>query len=241
MTNFDYLKQEPKFSAFADAAISAEKIILIDPDSSILTARRAMEFAVKWMYSVDSSLEYPYQDNLQSLMDAEDFRQLVGHDIWRRMKFIRLSGNNVAQAGKKVGFDAALLCLENLAIFIDFISCCYSSNYEEHIFTAQYIQDRKDKVKQKKAQAEETKAQLEQQLNELKRQQEELEKQALDFKKLMEENESLKEELSKRRQEQQQTYNPKPLDLSEYKTRKIYMTLCLWMRAGRREEIGLMR
>lgn len=29
VTNFDYLKAEPKFSRFADVAISAEKIILI--------------------------------------------------------------------------------------------------------------------------------------------------------------------------------------------------------------------
>ena len=31
LTNFDYLKKEEKFLAFADVAISAEKIVLIDP------------------------------------------------------------------------------------------------------------------------------------------------------------------------------------------------------------------
>ena len=36
VTNFDYLKNESKFSAFANVAISAEKIILADPDASIL-------------------------------------------------------------------------------------------------------------------------------------------------------------------------------------------------------------
>ena len=75
VTNFDYLKKEPKFSAFADVAVSAEKIILLDPEASILNSRRAMEFAVKWMYSVDNALEMPYQDNLQSLMNSEDYRQ----------------------------------------------------------------------------------------------------------------------------------------------------------------------
>ena len=49
MTNFDFLKREPKFARFADAAISAEKIINIDVDASVLNCRRAMEFAVKWM------------------------------------------------------------------------------------------------------------------------------------------------------------------------------------------------
>lgn len=40
ITNFDYFKTESKFSAFADVAISAEKIIVIDPESSIINSRR---------------------------------------------------------------------------------------------------------------------------------------------------------------------------------------------------------
>lgn len=82
-TNFDYLKNEEKFSAFSDVAISAEKIVLIDPEACVINCRRAMEFAVKWMYSVENQLDMPYQDNLQSLMNAEDFRDIVGYDIWK--------------------------------------------------------------------------------------------------------------------------------------------------------------
>ena len=41
----------------------------------------------------------------------------------------------------------------------------------------------------------------------------------IDLKALMAENQALKEQLTARREEQQQTYVPKPLDLSEYKTR----------------------
>ena len=81
ITNFDYLKTELKFSAFASVAISAEKIILLDPQASIMNCRRAMEFAVKWMYSVDTALEMPYQDNLQTLMNTEEYRQLIGPDV----------------------------------------------------------------------------------------------------------------------------------------------------------------
>ena len=95
-TNFDYLKNEEKFSAFSDVAISAEKIVLIDPEACVINCRRAMEFAVKWMYSVEKQLDMPYQDNLQSLMNAEDFRDIVGYDIWKRMDYIRICGNKVA-------------------------------------------------------------------------------------------------------------------------------------------------
>lgn len=222
-TNFDYLKEEPKFSAFSDVAVSAEKIILIDPAASILTARRTMEFAIKWMYSVDSSLEMPYQDNLQSLMNEEEYRQIVGPELWKRMDFIRRCGNNAAHSSKKMGMDEALLCLENLAIYLDFIAYCYSDNYEEHSFTTKYIDDRKAKAKQSKIDAKETQSQLEKQQEDLKKNQEALEQKELDLKKLIAENENLKEELSKKRQEQQPSYVPKPLDLSEYKTRKIYI------------------
>ena len=47
MTNFDYLKNEPKFNTFSDVAIAAEKTLYIDPASCIVNCRRAMEFAVR--------------------------------------------------------------------------------------------------------------------------------------------------------------------------------------------------
>ena len=215
-TNFDYLLNEQKFSAFADVAITAEKLILVDCASCALAARRAMEFAVKWMYSVDAELEMPYQDNLKGMMTDSDFRQIVGQDIIYRMEYIRRIGNNAAHYHKKITFDEALLAIEDLAIFLDFVACCYSDQYEIHTFTNEYIEARKDKIKQNKIDAEETK-------NQIASQQADLELKELDLKKLMDENESLRDELSKRRQEQQQTYVPKPLNLSEYKTRKIYI------------------
>ena len=156
-TNFDYLKNEEKFSAFSDVAISAEKIVLIDPEACVINCRRAMEFAVKWMYSVENQLDMPYQDNLQSLMNAEDFRDIVGYDIWKRMDYIRRCGNNVAHNNKKFGRAEAMLCLENLSIFLDFLACCYSVSYEEHIFNRQLIEDRISKAKQSKKEAADTK------------------------------------------------------------------------------------
>ncbi len=223
-TNFDYLKSESKFSAFADVAISAEKIILMDPEASIINSRRAMEFALKWMYSVDAELEMPYQDNLHSLMNAEEYRQIVGPDLWKRMDYIRRCGNNVAHSNKKLGRDEAMLCLENLFIYLDYIAYCYSDKYEEHSFDKSIITSRIEKAKESKEAASATKEKL-------AKEQEKTAQQELDLQKLIAENASLKEELSARRQEQQQTYVPKPLDLSEYKTRKLYIDSML-MDAG---------
>ena len=69
MTNFDFLTSDPQFNTFSSVAVSAERILHIDPAACVLNCRRAMEFAVKWMYSVDKALVMPYQDSLVSLMN----------------------------------------------------------------------------------------------------------------------------------------------------------------------------
>ena len=220
VTNFDYLKNEPKFNSFSDVAISAEKIILMDPEASIINSRRAMEFAIKWMYSVDAELETPYQDNLWNLLDSEDYRQIIGPDLWRRMDYIRRSGNNVAHTNKRLGRDEAMLCLENLFIYLDYLSYCYSDLYEKREFNPELIKERIRKNREQKEQSEATKLELQREI-------ENVAKKELDLQKLREENESLKQELSARRAEKQQTYVPKPMDLSEYKTRKLYIDAML--------------
>ena len=198
MTNFDFLKNEPQFTAFADAAIAAEKIYSIDSEACVINCRRSMEFAVKWMYSVDSELVMPYQDTLISLMSEESFRDIVGTDIWRRMDFIRRVANIAAHsANKKTSQDQAELCLENLFVFLDFVAYCYGNYYSEGQFDRALL-------------GQETVVAMAPVAD-------------VDLEQLIKENKSLKEELTARREEQKQTYTPKPLDLSEYKTRKIYI------------------
>ena len=203
MTNFDFLLSDPRFASFTDVAIAAENLLHIDVDSCVLNCRRAMEFAVKFMYSVDDDLKMPYQDSLAVLMNDDNFRDIVGPDIWRRMDFIRKLGNNVAHANKKITIEQAELCLENLFYFLDQVAYFYAENYTERKFdkslltlTAQealsFVPDTQ-----------------------------------IDLAALIEENRNLKEELTARRAEQQQTYVPKPLELSEFKTRKIYIDFML--------------
>ena len=203
MTNFDFLTSDPQFNTFSTVAVSAERILHIDPSACVLNCRRAMEFAVKWMYSVDGSLVLPYDDRLVSLMDNEDFRDIVGQDIWRRMKLIRTLGNNAAHTGKKISEEQSALCLENLFVFLDFVAYCYGTDYTERAFDPALLKDEPAAPPPVDTEAE---VKLEQ---------------------LMAENAALREELTARRAEQQQTYVPKPLDLSEYKTRKIYIDAML--------------
>ena len=53
MTNFDFLLTERDFKKFANIAITAEKLFPIDHEATVIKCRKAMEVAVKWMYSVD--------------------------------------------------------------------------------------------------------------------------------------------------------------------------------------------
>ncbi len=203
MTNFDFLLPTPDFASFSDVAVSAEKLLHIDIDACVLNCRRAMEFAVKWMYSVDRLLVMPYQDNLVSLMNDDRFRDIVGTDVWRRMEFIRKVGNNAAHGGKKVTQEQAELCLENLFVFLDCVAYFYAPEYTERQFDKALLELTVDEALSFVPDAE------------------------IDVNKLIEENKALKDELTARRAEQQQTYVPKPLDLSEYKTRKIYIDFML--------------
>lgn len=211
MTNFDYLKSEPQFHIFADVAISAERIIHIDPEACIINCRRSMEFAIKWMYSIDQSLVRPYQDNLSSLMHTEEFKDIVDENLWKRLDFIRRMGNNAAHTGKKVTFDQAALCLQDLFIFLDFIAYCYGDQYEERQYDAALLDTEKQDKKPEMERISE-----------------------VDLKALMAENAALKEELTARRQVQAPEYVTKPLEPSEYKTRKLYIDSML-MDAGWRE------
>ncbi|MBQ6895378.1 MAG: DEAD/DEAH box helicase family protein [Clostridia bacterium] len=203
MTNFDFLKSDPQFATFSDVAISAEKILNIDMAASVLNCRRAMEFAVKWMYSVDKDLHMPYDTTLVALMGSEEFRDVVGADIYRRMDFIRKAGNIAAHGGKKISMEQAKLCLENLYYFLDYVAYCYGKDYNEGQFDASLLE-----LTTEEALSFVT-------------------EKTVDLESLMAENKALKDELTARRTEQQQTYVPKPLDLSEYKTRKIYIDTML--------------
>ena len=203
MTNFDFLKTDKRFSSFADVAISAENLLHIDVDSCVSNCRRAMEFAVKWMYSVDKDLTMPYQDTLVALMNDEKYRDIVGEDIWHRMDFIRKLGNHVMHGGKKVSMDQAELCLENLFYFMDELAYFYADEYVERPFDRSLLELTPEEALSFVSDAD------------------------INLAALIEENKAMKAELSARRVEQQQTYVAKPLELSEFKTRKIYIDFML--------------
>lgn len=201
MTNFDFLLNEKQFVTFGDVAVSAEKVFNIDYATSVLNCRRAMEFAVKWMYSVDSSLKMPYQDKLVTLMNTNDFKEIVGNDIYKRMEYIRIIGNNAAHNAKNITKDQTKLALQNLFVFLDFVAYCYSTDYSEHVYDEKMLEQ---------VQAEPS-----------------IKHSDVNVEKLIKENEKLKEQLTKRREDREDKYTQKPIEFSEYTTRKAYIDVML--------------
>ena len=132
------------------------------------------------------------------------------------MDYIRRCGNSVAHSNKKLGRDAALLCLENLSIFLDYIAYCYGEQYQEHSFDRSMIDDRIENARTSRETARKTQETL-------LKEQEKTAKQELDLQKLMAVFFFFCVVLFARHKIQQQIYVPKPLDLSEYETRKLYI------------------
>ena len=164
-----------------------------------------MEAAVKWMYAVDGSLVMPWDDKLVTLINTEEFRGIVDDQLIFRLDFIRRMGNNAAHGGKVITREQAVLCLQNLFVFFDFLAYCYGENYTEHTFNPALLAEQS---------AQPTPPAVD-------------EDAARKLDALIKENAALKEQLTQRREEQHQTYVPKPLKISEYKTRKLYIDAML--------------
>lgn len=214
--NFSFLVQEPQFEYFTNIAVLAEQLLPIDAVSSVINCRRALECAVRWLYSVDRSLKKPWDDKLVTLINTDEFRRLVGNTLYKRADFIRKVGNHAAHNGSGIKEEEALLCLENLHIFLNFIGQCYSTQCKNTRF-------RQDLVFAPKID--------EQNLSSCKKKRTELVKNdelpnpGLDV--LMRLNKTVQEELTAKRKELQPKYSADPISVCEYATRKLYIDFML--------------
>lgn len=203
MTNFDFLKEENQFAPFTDTAINAERIFKIDTAASAVNCRRAMEFAVKWMYTIDGELKMPYSDKLNALMNTDEFKDIVNDDLYKRLDYIRIVGNNANHNPRNITKEQAELAISNLHAFMDFIAYCYGKDYKETKFNKEllYIEER-GKI------AEEMPAEP-------------------DWDKIKKENEQKQHQTVKQREQKEKTYTQNPLDFTEAQTRKAYIDAML--------------
>ena len=209
MTNFNFLKAEPQFATFADTAVQAELVLPISPAFTATGSRTALEFAVKWLYSADYSLQKPYDERLAALINTDDFKDLLPHGLKPKIEYIRKLGNNATHNPAGVTVDQAWLSLENLHSFMSFVAYCYASNYEETAFSKAISTKPKEK---------ETPVVMPVAPPELE----------VDFETLLNENFPVREKLTAKRIHQLKSgYTVKSMDFTEDQTRKAYIDVML--------------
>ena len=211
MTNFLFLTTKPEYALFAPACIEAEKIYTSAPAMCAVGCRKALELAVKWVYAADKTMKMPYKDNLQSLIHEPSFRFAVDYNTWGKLPFIIKLGNLAVHTERSVQPNDALASLRGLFEFVQWIDYCYGSDYEERSFDESLIPTERVVVDTKKIKEQESL------LDEKEAQIEALRKQI----------EQMAAQYTAEKEKHQQERSFQPEDLSEFKTRKIYIDVDL--------------
>lgn len=128
MSNFGFVGAS--WPEIGDSAARAEHATYGDPRTSMFYARRALEFAVRWLYTADVSLTQPYNDELASLLHEPSFKNLVGHTIFMKMNFIRKQGNRAVHHRGALSTDESVYVLRELYQVLYWLSVNYASSPE---------------------------------------------------------------------------------------------------------------
>ena len=207
MSNFSFLQSKPEYALFAPACIEAEKIFATAPALCAVGCRKALELAVKWVYAADKTMNMPYRDNLQSLIHEPSFRFAVDSNTWGKFPFIIKLGNLAVHTERSVQVSDALAALRGLFEFVEWIDYCYGNDYQERKFDPALIPSEKVEVDVAKVKEQESLL-------------DEKEAQIVALRKQIEEM-SAQYTAAKEQHQKARTFQSE--DLSEFKTRKIYI------------------
>ena len=207
MSNFSFLHENTQYALFASAAIEAEKVYTSAPAMCAVGCRKALELAVKWVYSADNTMQMPYKDNLQSLIHEPTFRFAIDYNTWGKLPFIIKLGNLAVHTERSVQASDALASLQGLFEFIQWVDYCYGTDYEERKFDETLIPKEKVVVDTKK----------------IKEQESLLGEKDAEIETLRKQIEKMSEQITAAKEQHQQDRTFVAADLSEFKTRKIYI------------------
>lgn len=211
MTNFSFLKEKPTYALFAPACIEAERIFAASPAMCAVGCRKALELAVKWVYAADTSMEMPYRDNLQSLLHEPSFRFAVDRNTWGKLPFIAKLGNEAVHTGHNIQKGDALLCLQSLFEFVQWIDYCYGTAYQERKFDPALIPAEKIAVDVKK----------------IKEQESLLDEKQVEIEKLRKQIEEMSARFTAEKDQHKKERTFQSEDLSEFATRKRFIDVDL--------------
>ena len=218
-TNFSFLESKKEYELFAGACIDAECILESSPVMSAVASRKALELGVKWVYSIDSALKpIGYREGIQSLLHNNGFPSLMDYTLWKRLQYIVRNGNQSVHTSKGLSKDDAILSLNILFDFVEWIDYCYGRDYEEREFA-------ENKIPNKTKVAENIEERYKQVLKDVQKNTDKIvDEKDKEIARLLKANEELQQEMQKKKSQNLKTreysYNP---DMSEWTTRKRYI------------------
>jgi len=208
--NFDFLKKNNLYDSFSGACLEAEKSLIVSYSSSAILTRRALELAIKWLYSHDAALVVPYQDNLATLINDNSFRKVIDGRLFPMITYIQKVGNKAVHTNMPVTKEQAVLGLKYLFEVVSWLDYCYSDEMHEGFFDESLLQDSRNEKKTHK---------------ELQDLYEKLSLKDMKLADAVKENEELRKKLSAKRTVNKKYRKYTPDDYSEYTTRKVYIDL----------------
>ena len=171
-------------------------------------SRRALELAVRFVYSYDAELDLPYQDNISSLIHERTFRGIIEPRLFPMLKYVIRLGNVAVHTNSNIKRDEAVIALRDLFEFCDWIDYSYSKDYIERFFDESVLATGNEK----RVKAEELKSLYETLSSKDKK-----------LAQVLRENEELREQMAATRKYHNQTREFHVDSISEAETRKRYI------------------
>lgn len=100
MSGSQFAFLEAEFPDEFAAAERAERYALIDPGTSVIHARRALESGVKWAFAHDRQLPQPYEPQLNAYLNEPAFKSLANGHVFNVAKKIQRTGNRAVHESK---------------------------------------------------------------------------------------------------------------------------------------------
>ncbi|MDY4672990.1 MAG: DEAD/DEAH box helicase family protein, partial [Desulfovibrio sp.] len=211
MPNFDFLNGRQEFSLFAASAVEAEKVFATSPAMCVIGCRKALELAVKWVYTVDNGIQAPYKDNLSALIHEYTFKKQLPPLLFGKIKGIVAFGNMAVHTGKTVPPAFAVQSLKSLFEFIQWVDYSYGSDYQVRTFDAQRIPKTHVSLDMQKIRAQESL----------------LGEKDAEIERLRQQLAELADKYTGAKERNRQSRTITMEDLSEFSTRKIYIDAML--------------
>ena len=211
MPNFDFLNGRQEFSLFAPSAVEAEKVFATSSAMCVIGCRKALELAVKWVYTVDNGIQAPYKDNLSALIHEYTFKKQLPPLLFGKIKGIVAFGNMAVHTGKTVPPAFAVQSLKSLFEFIQWVDYSYGSDYQVRTFDAQRIPKTHVSLDMQKIRAQESL----------------LGEKDAEIERLWQQLAELADKYTGAKERNRQSRTITMEDLSEFSTRKIYIDAML--------------